>query len=368
VRLTYKDAGVDIALKQGLIPLFRRSAKRTLGAEVIEGIGGFGALVSLDHVRAMRSPVMVSGTDSVGTKLMVAFATGRHDTVGIDCVAMCVNDIICHAAKPLFFLDYIGTGKLDAGVAIAIVKGVARGCELAGMSLVGGETAQLSGMYRRGEYDLAGFAAGVAERDSIPRPQNVRAGDVLIGLASTGLHSNGFSLARKVLLERARLKLDAHIAELGCPLADEMLRPTRIYARTAVELFGRSNIKGLANITGGGVVENLPRVMPAGVRAVIKRGAWPIPRIFDLIARLGKITQDEMDRTFNNGIGMVAIVEAAQADQVIAHLRGIKQDAYAIGEVARGKRGVTFVEPDRARFNGSSPKRSVGHRGAQRRK
>jgi phosphoribosylformylglycinamidine cyclo-ligase len=351
-RLTYKDAGVDIELKEKLIPLFRRSARRTLGAEVIEGIGGFGALVSLEQIRTMREPILVSGTDSVGTKLMIAFATGRHDTVGIDCVAMCVNDIICHAARPLFFLDYIGTGKLEAGAALEIVKGVARGCELAGMSLVGGETAQLPGLYRRGEYDLAGFAVGVAERERIPSPAAIDAGDALLGLASTGLHSNGFSLARKVLLERARLKLNARVAELGCTLADELLRPTRIYAKTVVELFERFRIKGLANITGGGVIENLPRVLPAGLRAVIKRGSWSVPPIFAMIARLGKITQDEMDRTFNNGLGMVAVVGAGEADTVAAHLTRNRQPAWIIGELVRGKRGVSFVEPARARSNG----------------
>ena len=220
-KLTYKGAGVDIDLKQRLIPQFRRLAQSTLGHEVIEGIGGFGAMVALNGVRRMRSPVLVSGTDSVGTKLNIAFATGQHDTVGIDCVAMCVNDIICHAAKPLFFLDYIGTGKLDARIAAEIVKGVARGCALAGASLVGGETAQLPGLYGPGEYDLVGFAVGVAERARIPSPARMRAGDALVGLASSGLHSNGFSLARKVLLERAKLKLGARVPELGCTLAEE---------------------------------------------------------------------------------------------------------------------------------------------------
>ncbi len=342
-KLTYKNAGVDIDLKQRLIPQFRRLARSTLSAEVIEGIGGFGAMVALNGVRRMRSPVLVSGTDSVGTKLRIAFATGRHDTVGIDCVAMCVNDIICHAAKPLFFLDYIGAGKLDARIAPEIVKGVARGCALAGMSLVGGETAQLPGLYRPGEYDLAGFAVGVAERARIPSPARMRAGDALVGLASSGLHSNGFSLARKVLLERAKLKLGARVPELGCTLAEELLRPTRIYARLAMELFRRFDIKGLANITGGGLIENLPRVMPAGLQARVRRGSWPIPPVFELIARLGKIGRREMDRTFNNGLGMVAVVAAADAERVVAYLRESRQPACAIGEVARGNRGVSFV-------------------------
>src|SRR5271157_1091366 len=257
--MTYKAAGVDIALKQSLIPLFGSMARTTAGAHVIGGVGGFGALVGLNEARRMRAPVLVAGTDSVGTKLKIACATGRHDSVGIDCVAMCVNDIICHAAKPLFFLDYIGIGKLDARIAQDLIRGVARGCEQAGASLVGGETAQLPGMYRPGEYDLVGFAVGVAERGSIPVPARMRAGDVLVALASSGLHSNGFSLARRVLLEHAKLKLNARVPELGCTLADELLRPTRIYAKTATELFHRFRIKGLANITGGGLIENIPR-------------------------------------------------------------------------------------------------------------
>ncbi|MFZ0887477.1 MAG: phosphoribosylformylglycinamidine cyclo-ligase [Candidatus Binataceae bacterium] len=342
-RLTYKAAGVDIDLKERLIPLFRRIAKPTLGAHVIEGIGGFGALVALNGTRRMRSPVLVAGTDSVGTKLKIAIATGRHDSVGIDCVAMCVNDIICHAAEPLFFLDYIGTGKLDAGVAADVVKGVARGCARAGVSLVGGETAQLPGLYRPGEYDLVGFAVGVAERSRIPSPARVRAGDALIGLASSGLHSNGYSLARRVLLAHAKLKLDTHVAELRTTLADELLRPTRIYAKTALDLFRRFDLKGLANITGGGIIENLPRVMPNGLRAVIRRASWRVPPIFDLIARLGKISRAEMDRTFNNGLGMVAIVPAREADEVIAHLRRLRQPSYLVGEVVRAERGVSFV-------------------------
>ncbi len=314
--LTYKDAGVDIDLKERLIPIFKRLARPAAGAHLLGGIGGFGALVGLNGARGMRSPVLVAGTDGVGTKLKIAFATGRHDTIGIDCVAMCVNDIVCHNARPLFFLDYIGCGKLDADVAVAIVKGIARGCAEAGISLVGGETAQMPGIYRPREYDLAGFAVG---------------------------HSNGFSLARKVLLERGKLKLNARVDELGCTLADEMLRPTRIYVKTALELFRRFKIKGLANITGGGMPENLPRVMPSGLRAEIHRASWPVPPIFEMIAKLGRITQAEMDRTFNNGLGMVAIVAASQAGEVIGYLRRRRQSAYVVGEVKRGGVGVRFL-------------------------
>jgi phosphoribosylformylglycinamidine cyclo-ligase len=341
--MTYKRAGVDIALKQRLIPLFGSIAKSTSTADVLAGVGGFGALVGLDAARKMRSPVLVAGTDSVGTKLMVAFKTGRHDTIGIDCVAMCVNDIICHAARPLFFLDYIGAGKLRKKVALEIVAGVARGCVEAGMSLVGGETAQLAGLYKPGEYDLAGFAVGIVDRARIPEPARVRPGDVLVGIASSGLHSNGFSLVRKVLLERARFRLDAKIPDLEWTLGEELLRPTTIYARAVVEMFDKFKIGGLANITGGGVLENVPRVMPANARAVFERGSWPIPPIFDVIQRAGKISRLEMDRTFNNGLGMVAIVPPREVDRVIDHLRRRNHAAYVVGEVRRGRRGVSFA-------------------------
>ena len=344
-RMTYKAAGVDIELKEALIPLFRTIAGRTQRKSVIGGIGGFGAMVALNGaLRGMRAPVLVSGTDSVGTKLKIAFATGRHDTVGIDCVAMCVNDIICHGARPLFFLDYIGAGKLERKVAVQIVQGVARGCAMAGASLVGGETAQLGDLYRAGEYDLAGFAVGVVDRRKIPDPSKVRAGDVLIGLASNGLHSNGFSLVRKVLIDHAKLKLSARVDELGCTLAEELLRPTLIYARVAGELFDRFKIKGLANITGGGMVENVPRVMPHGTRAVVVRGSWPVPPIFDLIQRLGSLDRREMGRTFNNGIGMVAVVARAEVDKVLEHLRRRDHDAWIVGEVRRGRRSATLVD------------------------
>src|ERR1700730_11543228 len=223
-RLTYKSAGVDIDLKERLIPLFARMAAPTKGAHVLEGIGGFGAIIGLNGAIKMRTPVLVAGTDGVGTKLKIAFATGRHETIGIDCVAMCVNDIVCHNARPLFFLVYIGCGMLNEGLALAIVKGIAKGCEQAGMALVGGETAQMPGIYKPGEYDLVGFAVGLAERSRIPNPSKLRAGDVVIGLAAVGLHSNGYALARKVLIERAKLKLDKRVAELGCTLGDELIR------------------------------------------------------------------------------------------------------------------------------------------------
>ncbi len=346
-RLTYKAAGVDIELKEKLVPKFRQLARRTLGTDVLGGVGGFGAMVGLNGAAKMRAPVLVSGADGVGTKLKIAFATGRHDTIGIDCVAMCINDIICHNARPLFFLDYIGCGKLDPKTALAIVEGVARGCALAGASLVGGETAQMPGIYKNGEYDLAGFAVGIAERSRIPLPKTIRAGDILIGLASNGLHSNGFALARKVLLERARLKLDALSY-----LSFNARWPTRcsgrreIYAKLAAELFDRFAIKGLANITGGGIPENLPRVMPPNLACEIRRGSWPTPPIFQLIAKLGKVEQSEMDRTFNNGIGMIAVALPDRADEIVKYLKRRKRPAYVIGMVVRGERGVRFAMND----------------------
>ncbi|HKD66479.1 MAG TPA: phosphoribosylformylglycinamidine cyclo-ligase [Candidatus Binataceae bacterium] len=341
VRSTYKAAGVDINLKESLVPLFRRLAARTSGANVLAGVGGFGALIGLDGY-GMREPVLVAGTDSVGTKVKVAVMARRHDTVGIDCVAMCINDIICCGARPLFFLDYIGIGKLNRKIALDLVKGIAAGCAQAGASLVGGETAQMPGLYGEGEYDLVGFAVGIVDRDHVPDPRNLRAGDVLVGLASSGLHSNGFSLARQVLLERGGLKLSRRPPGLKSALGEELLRPTRIYAKIALELFRRFGLKALANITGGGVIENLPRVLPTSLAARIRRGSWPVPPIFDLIARMGDVSQSEMDRTFNNGIGMVAIFSPGDVESALDHLRRSRVPAYVIGELRDGARGVSL--------------------------
>jgi phosphoribosylformylglycinamidine cyclo-ligase len=340
-RSTYKAAGVDIDLKEALVSLFRRLASRTNAANVLAGVGGFGALIGLDG-HAMREPVLVAGTDSVGTKVKVAVMAHRHDTVGIDCVAMCVNDIICCGARPLFFLDYIGIGKLNRKIALDLVKGVAAGCAQAGASLVGGETAQLPGLYNEGEFDLVGFAVGIVDRENIPDPGNLRAGEVLVGLASSGLHSNGYSLARHVLLERAGLKLSRRAPGLKSTLVDELLRPTRIYVKVALELFRKFGLKALANITGGGVIENLPRVLPPSLNARITRGSWPVPPIFDLIARLGDVSQTEMDRTFNNGLGMVGIFSPGDVERALDHLHRSRVPAWVIGELRAGARGVSI--------------------------
>ncbi|HLH75328.1 MAG TPA: phosphoribosylformylglycinamidine cyclo-ligase [Candidatus Binataceae bacterium] len=339
--LTYRGAGVDIDLKQRLVPLFRGLAKIAPGSGVRGGIGGFGALLELPHPESR--PVLVAGTDGVGTKLKIAVLMDRHDTVGIDCVAMCVNDILCAGGRPWFFLDYIGIGKLRAGVALDLVKGIARGCAQAGAALVGGETAQLPGLYPPGEYDLVGFAVGVAERTRIPDPKHLRAGDVLVGLQASGLHSNGYSLARQALLERGKLKLNRRVAELGCTLGDELLRPTRIYAKEVLALFADFKLKAIANITGGGVPENLPRILPGNLRAQVRRGAWPVPPIFELIQRCGAIGAAEMERTFNLGLGMIAIFDPAEVDAALTYLRRRRLAAYVIGELSRGRRGVSYV-------------------------
>jgi phosphoribosylformylglycinamidine cyclo-ligase len=341
-RSTYKAAGVNIDLKESLVPLFRKIASRTNGAHVLSGVGGFGALIGLDG-HGIREPVLVAGTDGVGTKLKIAVMARRHDTVGIDCVAMCVNDIICSAARPLFFLDYIGIGKLNRKIAVDIVNGIADGCTQAGAALVGGETAQLPGLYGESEYDLVGFAVGIVEREQIPSPEQLRSGDVLIGLASSGLHSNGYSLARKVLLEHGGLQLSRRAPGLKCTLGEELLRPTRIYAKIALELFRKFRMKALANITGGGIIENLPRVLPPPLGARIMRGSWPVPPIFDLIAKIGNVSPTEMDRTFNNGLGMIGIFAPGDVEPALDHLHRSRQPAYVIGELRRGIRGVSIT-------------------------
>ena len=342
-KLTYKDAGVDVEGASRLVRSVASLARRTARPGLMGGIGGFGGLFDLTRVRARR-PVLVSSTDGVGTKLRIAFMADRHDTVGIDLVAMSVNDIVTQGAEPLFFLDYFATGRLEPATFKAVVAGVAEGCRRAGCVLLGGETAEMPSFYRDGEYDLAGFCVGIVEKDRIPDPRDVSAGDVIISLPSSGLHSNGYSLVRKVLLETAKLRLKARVAELGRPLADELLEPTRIYAGLIRGLTARHRIKGIAHITGGGIVENLPRVLPPGLRAWVRRGSWPVPPVFDLIARLGGVAQGEMDRTFNNGIGMALVVGADAVDGVRRALRRRREPHAVIGEVRKGRRGVSFVK------------------------
>jgi phosphoribosylformylglycinamidine cyclo-ligase len=339
--LTYLNAGVSIEAGEELVRRIGPIAAKTKTPAVLAGVGGFSALFDLKRF-GYRHPVLVSSTDGVGTKLKIAFMTGIHDTVGVDLVAMSVNDILTQGARPLFFLDYFVCGKLNVKIAEAVVRGIAAGCRQAGCALIGGETAEHPGDFPDGEYDLAGFAVGALEKSQVIDPERIVPGDALIGLPSSGLHSNGYALARKVLLEKGRLKIAARIPELGRSLGEELLEPTRIYAGALLRLFASDRIKGVAHITGGGILGNLPRVLPAGRRAVIRRGSWPVPPIFKLIQRIGAVEQGEMDRTFNNGVGMVLVVGARHADGVMQRLKKIGEKFFIIGEIRAGARGATI--------------------------
>jgi phosphoribosylformylglycinamidine cyclo-ligase len=323
--LSYRDAGVDIDAGDALVEAIKPYAKRTMRAEVLAGIGGFGALCRIP--RKYRQPVLVSGTDGVGTKLKLAFALGRHGTVGIDLVAMSVNDVLVQGAEPLFFLDYYACGRLDNQVAAQVVKGIARGCELAGCALIGGETAEMPGMYPEGEYDLAGFCVGVVERKKIIDGRAIRPGDVLIGLASSGAHSNGYSLIRKIV-ERARPE---------AAMLDALMEPTRIYVRPMLKLLAGGWIKGMAHITGGGLVGNVPRMLPEGTHAVIHAARWPRPALFGWLQAQGGVAEDEMHRVFNCGIGMVLAVAPANARKALERLKRLGEVAYEIGSIEKGK-------------------------------
>lgn len=340
--MNYKRAGVDITAAERLVRRIAPLARTTARAGLVAGVGGFSGLFDL-RSRRYRHPILVSSTDGVGTKLKIAFLMDVHDTVGIDLVAMGVNDIVTQGAEPLFFLDYFATGKLRVGVALRVIRGIAAGCRLAGCALIGGETAEMPSFYGGGEYDLAGFAVGVAEKRNIPRPESVAPGDFLIGLASSGLHSNGYSLARKALLERKRLRLGKRIPELGRTLGEELLEPTRIYVKIIQYLLRRHTLKGIAHITGGGIPGNLPRVLPVGREARIRRGSWPVLPIFELIRACGKISEAEMDRTFNNGLGMILIVGKKELSAIERSLKRLREKYYVIGEIARGARGVRLV-------------------------
>ena len=321
--LSYRAAGVDIAAGDALVEAIKPLAKRTLRPEVLAGIGGFGALCKIPG--KYREPVLVSGTDGVGTKLKLAFMLGRHDTVGIDLVAMSANDVLVQGAEPLFFLDYFACGKLEQGVATAVIRGIAEGCELAGCALIGGETAQMPGMYPEGEYDLAGFCVGVVEKDRIVDGRSIRPGDVLLGLASSGAHSNGYSLIRRILGDD----------KPNSDLADTLMEPTRIYAKPMLKLLAALPVKGLAHITGGGLVGNVPRMLPQGTRAVIRKKAWRRHQLFDWLQRAGGIAEDEMHRVFNCGIGMVVVVDAADARRAADGLRASGETVYEIGAIEK---------------------------------
>ena len=332
--ITYRDAGVDIDAGDALVEAIKPFAKRTMRPEVLAGIGGFGALAEIP--KKYREPVLVSGTDGVGTKLKLAFRLARHDTVGIDLVAMSVNDVLTQGAEPLFFLDYFACSKLDVAVATDVVKGIARGCELAGCALIGGETAEMPGMYAEGEYDLAGFAVGVVEKSRIIDGRGIAAGDVVLGLASSGVHSNGYSLVRRIL-ERAKPDLRSEFH--GRPLGDALLEPTRIYVKPVLALLGKVRVKGLAHITGGGLVENLPRVLPGKAKVVISRSAWIFPPLFQWLQREGGVADDEMLRVFNCGIGMAIVVAAREADAAERSLVRSGETVLRIGRVEPRRAG-----------------------------
>jgi phosphoribosylformylglycinamidine cyclo-ligase len=331
--LNYRDAGVDIDAGSELIERIKPAVAKTRRPGVLAGLGGFGALFELPLDR-YREPVLVSGTDGVGTKLKLAVEAGLHDSIGIDLVAMCVNDIVVAGAEPLFFLDYYATGKLELEVATDVVTGIARGCELAGAALVGGETAEMPGMYSEGDYDLAGFSVGIVEKSAILDGSAVGAGDVLIGLASSGPHSNGYSLIRKIIeVSGSSLSDDLD----GRPLAEWLLAPTRIYVKPLLSLFAEVDVHALAHITGGGLSENLPRVLPANTAAVIDTASWQQSAVFDWLQKHGNVETAEMYRTFNCGIGMVVCVAAADADRAIAHLTSQGEDARIIGNIVQGE-------------------------------
>jgi len=333
VSITYRDSGVDIEEGDRLVERIKPHAKRTTRPEVMAGIGGFASLVALPQ--GYKEPILVSGTDGVGTKLKVAFLADRHDTIGQDLVAMCVNDVACAGAEPLFFLDYFGTGKLSSDQAAQVVAGIAEGCVLAGCALVGGETAELPGFYAPGEYDLAGFCVGVVERSRIVDGTKVSPGDVILGLPSSGLHSNGFSLARKVLLEAQGMALSDRPASLGGKsLGEVLLEPTRIYVKDLLALRDAGiDLRSMSHVTGGGLVGNVPRNLPDGTKAVIARGSWQVPPIFELIREGGEVPADEMLRTFNLGIGFTLVVPAADEGRALELLRGRGIDAVRIGEI-----------------------------------
>ncbi|MEW5734898.1 MAG: phosphoribosylformylglycinamidine cyclo-ligase [Thermodesulfobacteriota bacterium] len=331
--LSYADAGVDIDKGNRFVDIIKGIVKSTPRSGVMGDIGGFGGFYSL-NTAAYDRPVLVSSTDGVGTKLKIASLMKKHDTVGIDLVAMVVNDIAVQGAKPLFFLDYLATGKLDLAVATAIIEGIAEGCRQANCALVGGETAEMPDMYKPDEYDLAGFGVGIVDNSRIIDGSSVAVGNQLVGVASSGLHSNGFSLVREIVINRKKIPLDKVVDELSAPLGEVLLTPTKIYSETIQKLLRQVQINGIAHITGGGIIDNLPRVMPKSCKAVIRRGSWDVPPIFDFLAREGGVTDEEMLRTFNNGLGLIAIVPKAVCQDAVQLLEAFGEKAWVIGDVA----------------------------------
>ena len=342
-KFSYKDAGVNIEKGDAFVQAIKPMVESTFRPEVLTKIGGFAGCLSLNLER-YKKPILVSSTDGVGTKLKIAFMMDRHDTIGIDLVAMCVNDIIVAGAKPLFLLDYLATSKLDTEKAMKVVSGIVKGCMEAECSLIGGETAEMPGFYKDGEYDLAGFAVGIVEDAQLIDGSGVTVGDKLIGIASNGLHSNGYSLVRKLLLDIYKMDLNNQIEEIGEILGEELLRPTRIYVKTILNLIRDFNISGIAHITGGGITGNLPRMIPKGCKAIVHKGAWDAPPIFNFLKEKGRISEEEMLRTFNNGIGMILIVRHREVEDILARLQSLGEKAFIIGEVGKTETEQETIE------------------------
>ena len=340
-RMTYRDAGVDIDAGNESVSLIKDAVRATYRSEVMGDLGGFGGLFAL-NTKDYKEPVLVSGTDGVGTKLRLAFLLNKHDTIGQDAVAMCVNDILVQGAEPLFFLDYLAVGKLEPIQVAEIVTGVARACKESGCALIGGETAEMAGFYPIGEYDIAGFSVGVAERSKLITPARVKAGDVLLGLPSSGGHSNGYSLVRKIVFERKGFKGDEYIEKLGQTIGEELLTPTRLYPRICLPLIREFDIHGMVHITGGGFYENIPRALPEHMGAEVNGAAWTIPPVFRLLQEWGNVDWTEMYRTFNMGIGMVLIVSSDEADRITAQLNAQNETVYHIGHVTEGAHEVVI--------------------------
>ncbi len=334
--MDYKSAGVDVEAGYKAVELMKGHVKSTFRPEVLTDIGGFGGLFSISKAKTMAEPVLVSGTDGVGTKLKLAFVMDKHDTIGIDAVAMCVNDVVCSGAEPLFFLDYIACGKNEPEKIAEIVKGVAEGCRQAGCSLIGGETAEMPGFYPVDEYDLAGFTVGIMDKTKSIDGSKIADGDVLIGIGSSGIHSNGYSLVRKVF-DINKESLGTYIDELGSTLGEALLAPTKIYVRPVLKLIENVDVKGLSHVTGGGFIENIPRMMPRGLKIVIDEGTWDIPPIFHIIEKKGSVERMSMYNTFNMGIGMVAAVSGSEADKAVETLKSMGERAYIIGRVEKGE-------------------------------
>ncbi len=337
----YQRAGVNIEAGYEAVEKIKKHVKRTNRTGVMGQLGGFGGAFDLSEMN-MKEPVLISGTDGVGTKLMLAFMLDKHDTIGIDCVAMCVNDVVVQGAEPLYFLDYIACGKAVPDKIEQIVKGIADGCEQAGCALIGGETAEMPGMYKEDEYDLAGFTVGACEKSQLINGENINDGDVLIGLASSGIHSNGYSLVRKIFFEENQFALDERLPELNGSLGEELLTPTRIYVKQVISALREFEIKGMAHITGGGFIENIPRMLPEGLGAEVKEGSWPILPIFEALKKYGKLQTEEMYNIFNMGIGFVLAVDPDDADEAVRFFIEQGDKAYKIGTVMKGE-GVQFT-------------------------